>query len=70
MTVDSFYLPLLVWQMVVIISQLLSFICIYKILKSNFKLKIKILFIAIVLFIPILGALTYLLKTRKNYLLD
>lgn len=70
MTVDSFYLPLLVWQMVVIISQLLSFICIYKILKSNFKVKIKILFIAIVLFIPILGALTYLLKTRKNYLLD
>lgn len=63
---DSFNLFLTIWQFIVVTTLLLLIFSLYDILNNKFNKNNKLIWILVVLFVPLFGALFYIFMGRKQ----
>ncbi len=59
---------LTLWIVISLFALILPIICLVSILKNDFKNNDKLIWIIVVIFLPILGSITYLFIGRKKRL--
>lgn len=65
----DFSIGLVIWQLLVLLAVLLPILALISILKNNFLNNEKLVWVLVVLFVPLVGAILYFIIGRPKRLL-